>query len=448
MSIFSALSIGVAGLQAQDNKIGIISDNIANVNTTGYKEGVTDFQSLLGGSVMSFKQMNTSQSNITGTSSSTDLAISGIGFFPVSQNTPSAGDILFTRAGSFTQDANGNLINGAGYYLQGWLLDINSALPPALSTISVDPSVAIPSLQTVNLQQLAQTPVATTAVSIKANLTASQAASAPAATYDPTISAMNMASGAVAPHFETPVTIIDNLGTAYTCEVGFLKTATNTWAIELFVQPASDVTAADGQVAFGTLTFNGDGSLATISPSLSQPVAITWTDPLVADSSISFNWGTAGPPFGTPNVIVFGKTDGMSQFDEAYLITDTQQNGIQPGNLINISVNSEGYVTGTFDNGTMQTFYKIPLVAFRAPDQLQNIAGNAFAQTSEAGTASFFQPGQSGLSTIQSDALESSNVDLASQLTSMIIAQNAYRSNAKLISTTDSMLQTLNQMLT
>src|SRR4051812_19458828 len=142
MSLYGALYAGVAGLQAQSNKLGIISDNIANVNTVGYKEGLSEFETLVttagnatayspGGVLGANRQLVDTQGLLQTTSSPTDIALSGAGLFVVNQNAAGDGQVLYTRAGSFTQDAQGNFTNAAGFFLQAWPLDSNGLLPGA-----------------------------------------------------------------------------------------------------------------------------------------------------------------------------------------------------------------------------------------------------------------------------------------------------------------------------
>ena len=142
MSLYGALYAGVAGLQAQSNKLGIISDNIANVNTTGYKEGSATFETLVttsnnatayspGGVLSGNQQLVSTQGLLQTTSSPTDIAITGSGLFVVNQAPDDSGQVLYTRSGSFTQDANGNFVNTSGYFLQAWPLDSSGQLPGA-----------------------------------------------------------------------------------------------------------------------------------------------------------------------------------------------------------------------------------------------------------------------------------------------------------------------------
>ncbi|MBV8938589.1 MAG: flagellar hook-basal body complex protein [Alphaproteobacteria bacterium] len=186
MSLYGALFASVAGLGSQSNKIGIISDNISNVNTVGYKGGQSEFETLVTnsgivsayspGGVLSLTRQNvTQQGLIQGTSSATDVAISGAGFFVVNTKADGSGSELYTRAGSFTQDSLGNFVNSSGLFLQGWPLDRSGQLPGAPGNTDTNSSTNLSSLQSVNVQQATGNAASTTKVTLSANLQASQA---------------------------------------------------------------------------------------------------------------------------------------------------------------------------------------------------------------------------------------------------------------------------------
>ncbi len=459
MGIFSALGVGVSGLQSQANKLNVISDNIANINTVGYKQTVANFRSLVayntafayspGGVVGNNRQLNNAQGEMINTASATDIGIIGAGFFPVSDQT-TAGNILYTRAGSFNSDENGNFKNGAGYYLQGWALDTTGALAAGLTASNVDAATAVAGLTTVNVQDLTQGATPTTSVFMQANLKAGELPWAGPPAYDATLDTANMAEGVITPHFNRAFDIIDSAGTGHSCNINFLKTASDTWSVEIVINPATDVASGNGQVAYGTVSFNGNGTLAAVSASLTQAIAIDWQSypsPITGDpditpaaSSITFTWGTAGIP-------TVGLADGLSQLDTVYHVTKLQQDGLRAGDLTGVVITNDGYVTASYSNGTVRNFYKIPLANFAEPNDLQSISGNVYAQSLKTGDPTFSQSADGSGGRILSGALESSNVDLATQLTDMIIAQRAYQSNTKVISTTDGMIQSLTQML-
>ncbi|MFN7452711.1 MAG: flagellar hook-basal body complex protein [Alphaproteobacteria bacterium] len=257
----------------------------------------------------------------------------------------------------------------------------------------------------------------------------------------------NMASGDITAQFSRNVRIYDSLGTGHDIRLSFIKTAVNTWAAELHVLPASDINTSlvNGQVATGTITFNGDGSLLSVSTSLTGPIPINWTNG-AAQSTIDLNLGTAGPIFGTPGAGIIGLTDGMSQFDSAYNVRFANQNGAPVGQLVSVSIDEEGFVIGSYSNGETQELYKLPIADFTNFDGLNPITGNVFSETRESGEANLREAGTNGTGMVVAGALEQSNVDLAEQLTDMIVAQRAYQANTRVISTTDQLLDALNQL--
>ncbi len=266
--------------------------------------------------------------------------------------------------------------------------------------------------------------------------------------YDPANSAKNMASGAIPPQFSRPVTVYDALGTAHNLNVGFLKTSSNAWAVEVYAQPASDVNSAlpNGQIASGTLLFNGDGSLRSISQSLLGALNVNWTNGSAA-TAITYNWGTAGQPFGTPNAAAIGKTDGMSQFDSGYNVSFVNQNGAPVGQLTGIAIDANGFISASYSNGETSKLYKIPLASFTDPNSLTSASGNAYQQSNGSGGVNLKEAGTSGVGSFAAGSLELSNVELASQLTDMIVAQRAYQANTKVIQTADTLLDSLDQLI-
>lgn len=259
------------------------------------------------------------------------------------------------------------------------------------------------------------------------------------AAYDPASVFLNMASGSVSPQFSQAVTVYDSTGAAHTLTVGFLKTGINTWAVELYVPPADLTASIDGQIASGTVTFNGDGTLNSVSASLTGALTANWSTTGAVPGAITFNFGTAGP-------LLTGLADGLSQFDSGYIIGPTTQDGYPAGNLVSAEIDESGNIVGIFNTGQNLALYRIPLAQFISADHLQAVSGNAFIETVRSGAATIAQAGTGGLGFIKSSRLEQSTTDLASQLTELIVAQRAYQSNTKLVSTSDDMLQTLTEI--
>ncbi len=259
--------------------------------------------------------------------------------------------------------------------------------------------------------------------------------------YDPTDATKNMASGSIAAQFSRPMRVFDSLGSGHDINIGFIKTGINTWAAEVYAIDDTEVSSAlgNGLLAYGSIFFNGDGSLLSLDSTLINDITVTWTNQAI-DSIISVDWGTAG-------VVGTGDTDGLSQFDSAYKVNFARQNGAPVGELTGVAVDEDGIITVSYSNGETQDLFKIPIGDFSNPDELEAVSGNVYLQTSASGDVNLVEAGSSGVGKIASSSLETSNVELATQLTDMIVAQRAYQANTKVITTADSLLEQLNNVL-
>ncbi|MGI9510001.1 MAG: flagellar hook protein FlgE [Geminicoccaceae bacterium] len=442
MSLFGALFSGVSGLTAQSQSMSMISDNISNVSTTAYKGAVADFSSLVtttanvttfspGGVSSNTNYEISRQGLIEPSTSPTDVAIVGDGFFVVSDLTDGTGDQLYTRAGSFKTDFLGNLRNSSGYYLQGWQLDNN------------DEIIDVNEVQTVNVRLVNGTATATSRVEMGANLDATQPpyTAAYAAGNMAEFEATDGASG-IQPHFSRNVQVFDPLGKPHNVFVAFLKDpATSTWNVEVYADPAEvEVgTHANGLLAAGQITFNGDGALATntiapLTPTTTPgaPVGIDWLDSAGAsDGLMEFDFGT------------IGETGGLSQFASNFNVVYVTQNGAEVGQLNGVSINDEGFVIASFSNGEQQKLYKLPISNFFNPLALNPRSGNVYSETVASGTFNLREAGIGGAGNISPSSLEAANVDIADEFTKMIVTQRAYSANARIITTTDEMLDEL-----
>lgn len=257
----------------------------------------------------------------------------------------------------------------------------------------------------------------------------------------------NMASGDIEPQFSRSIRVYDALGTPHDLRMGVIKIADNQWAMEIYAVPEDDIstTLVDGQIATGTIIFNGDGTLRSISSGLSNTLTINWTNGSVA-SAIDFNWGTAGQPIGTPNTDEIGGTDGLSQFAASFNVSFVNQNGAGVGELIGVTIDEDGIVSASFSNGETQDLFKIPLADFSNPNGLEALSGNVYIQTRKSGEVNLREAGTNGTGSVVSGSLESSNVQLDKQLTDMIVAQRAYQSNTRSITTADELLEELNRL--
>ena len=321
--------------------------------------------------------------------------------------------------------------NSAGFYLQGWALDSDEQV------------INVNQLDTVNVRVINGIAAATTNVELGANLDAGQAAFAGAyAAGDMADYQASAGATGVQPHLVRAVQVYDPLGGAHNLQLAFLKDPTaNVWNVEIYAD-AAEVEAGDhpdGLLGSGTVTFNGDGTLATadITPNypaaiLGAPIGINWLDSDGQDdSAITFDLGTAD------------NADGLSQFASDYNIAFVQQNGAEVGELSGVSMDPEGYVIATFTNGATHRIYKLPLATFANPLALDPRTGNVFAQTAASGEFNLRDAGSGGAGSVVPSALEAANVDLADEFTKMIVTQRAYSANARIITTADEMLDEL-----
>jgi flagellar hook protein FlgE len=432
MSIYTALRAGVSGLTANSSALAVISDNIANVNTVGYKRGSVDFSALVnaqnsnttynaGGVLPLTRQQISLQGSLEQSRSATDLAISGDGFFIVSPNNQqlsNGGSVLFTRAGSFTIDADGYMVNAQGLFLQGW---------PVASDGSVTTSpTSLSAIEAVNISGVGGLAEPTRNVGINANLNSDQASYV----APPAYAAGNMATGTVTPHFESSLEVFDSLGAPRTIAFGFLKTGPNTWQVEAYARPNTNITGggvSGGLLASGTLTFNTDGTVAGTTGTIGAAFNIPWAT-------------TTGAQ--TQNVTLDLET-GMTQFAKSFGVTSVTADGVPPGDLVGLVLEGDGMLTAQFSNGRARALYQIPLATFLNPNGLSADQGGAFRTTLESGLYNINASNAGGAGRIVSGALEASNVDLAAEFTNLITTQRAYSASSKIITTADEMLEEL-----
>ncbi|GAA4001014.1 flagellar hook protein FlgE [Sphingomonas humi] len=430
MSLYSALYAGASGLGAQSTAMAGVADNITNINTIGYKGVSTEFRTLVtsggmksaysaGGVAASPQALISKQGLLQASSSQTDLAIDGAGFFVVRSGTGAGSDVAFTRAGAFKPDVQGFLRNTSGYYLQGWRLDTSGNYT----------DTGLGSLEPVRLSDLTGSASATTKLQLRANLQSD------AAVLTGPYAAGDMAAGTATPQFQRSFDVYDAQGSAHRISMGFVKTAANEWQAEIFAVPAADVTAAGGVLASGTVKFNPDGSLdlAGSTAALFADLTPTWTNGAGAQP-IDLQFGSDG------------KLDGLIQFSGPSAVISSSVDGGLLGNLASIEVDEKGVVSAIFDDGTARKVFQLPVATFLNPDGLTRLNGNAFGLSSASGSVAINQPGALGAGMISSSSLEGSNVDLAQEFTNMIRFQRAYSASSKIITTVDDMLQELSNL--
>ncbi len=398
-------AIALSGLNAASADLGVTANNVANVNTTGFKMSRAQFSEVFavgtqsvsssasgsGVRLSSIAQQFT-QGNIDFTDNALDLAIGGEGFFVVSDN----GARSYTRAGAFGIDNQGNVVNSQGARLQAYPYAgnglFNTGTPQDLQlTIGANP------------------PQATTRASFGINLPAS--APVPAnPVFDPTDpSSFN---------HTTSVTVYDSLGAAHTATVYFIKDAApNTWNTQIEID-GSTVTGA------APVVFNPDGSLLSPAGGLMPLGAFTpstGADPI----TLSLDFASA------------------TQFGENFGVNSLSQDGFTTGRLTGVSVDSDGVVFARFTNGQSTSLGKLALANFVNPQGLQQLGDTTWGESFQSGDALLGEAGTASFGNIQSGALEASNVDLTAQLVQMITAQRNFQANAQMISTADTITQTV-----
>ncbi|KQY87926.1 MULTISPECIES: flagellar hook protein FlgE [unclassified Brevundimonas] len=479
MSINSALLAGVSGLTANSAALAAISQNIANVNTVGYKRTAGEFQTVINsqsqgagysaGGVMASARHYTSQAGqLQRTTSATDLGIAGQGFFVVTEKPEDlqvTDSRLFTRAGAFTVDNLGYLKNTAGLYLQGWPVD-------AEGNIATDPS-DLNRLRTVNVGSVGGTAEATTRIQLNANIKSSQLVSAEAAdasavpvganAYDPTTNSMAMwdpeTGAGVKPDFELTIPVSDSKGGQRTIAIAFLKsTVPNQWYSEIRAIPASDVVTGagltSGQLKTGLVAFTQDGRLdvdamaalgaQALFPDPASASLTFGSSDTAAPGAGAFNWA---PGLGIDNqTLAFdlsASAGGLTQYDSASVVQAVLTNGTAFGNLSEVKIDDSGFVTAIFDNGVTRQIAQIALATFPSPDSLSQTSGNAYRVSQGSGTYNLKAAGTGGAGLIGASQLEASTVDLSAEFTGLITTQRAYSASSKIITTADEMLAEL-----
>ncbi len=417
MGLFSALFAGVNGINSNGNVISVIGDNIANVNTIGYKGSRASFEDILAGaesnvglgSRISSITPQFSQGGFESSSNVTDMAIDGAGFFVL--RNASDGSISYSRAGQFNINKDGFLVNADGLRVRGFQTDANNVV-----TSSVDDIL---------ISQTPVSPNATTAITIKMNLDSNEVAPAAFSTSNPTGTS----------NFSAGVTVFDSLGNSHLATIYFRKDSANSWQWFTLVD-GGDITGGTAGVNFqtanGTLTFGTDGSLTTPVTTVSDFDFVGATQ----NQSITFDFGSDTSSGGTG-------LDGVTQFGSASAISNITQDGFSSGTLKSITVGSDGVISGNYTNGTTQTIAQMVLAGFNNVNALSRSGSNNYIETLDSGSPVLSAPGGSGKGTIISSTLEQSNVDLANELIKMVIIQRGFQANTRTISTVNDMLAQL-----
>lgn len=425
MSISSALQTGVSGLQANSRAVGNISENIANANTVGYKRGfaqmvTTTSSGSSGSGVLSVSAVGQLDMETAGglisTTSATDLAIGGNGFFVVSlnPNETAQSNYMLTRAGSFLPDENGDLKNSAGFFLAGYRYNLDGDLG------SVDRST-FAQMETVNLGNISVSADGTSEMSTFGNLPSQD-------------------TGAAVPGapFASSSEVFTSLGASQRIGFSWQPTAsTNTWELSLSDQngaPLGSVTMDfndSGPLAGSPLSYSGVTSTAV------APAAFSF-DAATGTASVTLNNGV------TPQVVEIelgapGTFTGVTQFAGDFSLS-FERNGTSVGQLVRTEINQEGTLFGVFDNGLRTAIFDIPVATVANPNGLVERKGNAYSLSGESGAFFAHRANTSNVGAVNAQALEGSNVDIAQEMTDLIKAQRAFSTNARIITTVDDMM--------
>ncbi|MDQ2650659.1 MAG: flagellar hook protein FlgE [Actinomycetota bacterium] len=397
---------GVSGLRSHQTMVDVIGNNIANVNTAGFKSSSVVFQDLLsqvltGAGVPTATAGGTNpaqvglgvkiagiSTNFTGgasqlTGSATDLSIQGDGFFVVRQGA----ETLYTRAGALAFDATGRLTSADGSIVQGWIADATGAI----NTNAASVDLSMPLGQTL-------APSATTSMALGGNLDA---------------------SSPIGQAVVTAIKVYDQLGTPISVSASFTRTAANTWDF------AVDTNGDGTFEAAGSLAFDGStGALLSPNPSITM---------------LSGNFpGGITVDLGAP-----GSANALTQFAGETSVAAISQDGYDLGSLQSFAIGQDGIVTGVFSNGRNRPLGRIALGSFTNPMGLEKAGGSLFRPTVNSGLANIGVAGAGGRGTLLGSTLEMSNVDLAREFTNLIIAQRGFQANSRVITASDELLQDL-----
>jgi flagellar hook protein FlgE len=429
VALTGALFSGVSGVNSNGNALNVIGDNIANINTTGFKAARSVFFDLLSadvggskvgrGSRFAAAQRLFTQGGVETTNSPTDLAIQGQGFFVVRDNL---GSNFFTRAGQFTLDKDGLLSDPQGLKVQGFKLDTNGNQVTGLTDINI------------NNRRLVE-PTPTAEIDIAVNLDASAAAPTPtlpgpdaAGTHD------TPNDWFAAGNFSTVITTYDSLGTPHDLTFLFRKTATaNEWDYRVLANSGEITAGTAGELqqvnpAGGKVAFNADGSLDLTAPtntSVGNIGAVAWAD------------GAQSQTITAANLHFVGST----QFSLPSSVTTLTQDGNQSGTVTGIKIGSDGVVTGLFSSGRSVPLYSIAMADFASPEGLTHIGNTLYSESTASGAVIYGSPGAGSFGTVLSGSLELSTVDLATEFVKMVTTQRGFQASSRTITVTDTLLE-------
>lgn len=410
--------IALSGLNAASTDLEVTGNNIANAATNGFKQSRTEFADVFANAIqdtssnaagqgvrVSRVAQQFGQGTIDFTSNNLDLAISGQGFFVL--EAPD-GSQTFTRAGAYSVDRDGYVVNHANDKLQIFEAQIGLNNTPTFNTGV---------LRDLQLPTTPSAPSASTTLSAAVNLNSSQVT--PTATFNPANPASYNSS--------TSTTVYDSLGNAHTTTVYYRKTAANTWDQHLYIDGNSVPPAGQPSGTPFSLGFDSSGALTTI-----DTVATT------SATTAAYNPGN-----GAADITLNLDMGGTTQYGSAFAVNNLTQDGYTSGRLSGVDIDAEGVVFARYTNGQSSALGKVAMAKFNNQQSLRQVGDTNWVESFASGTPQFGEAGTSSFGQIQSGALEASNVDIAAQLVNLITAQRAFQANAEVISTADAVTQTV-----
>ena len=427
--MFTAFSTALSTLDANTTAIDVVSNNLANLNTTGYKASVVSFQDLVTESIGAglgatqvgfgtgtpFTVREFSQGSTPATTGLLDGAVQGDGFFII-KDTQGATD--FTRAGNFKVDNSNYLTTQAGQRVQGWVQNDNGVVDT--NQPIGDIPVPVGTLQA---------PIASKAFSLGLNLNAAAV------------------TGQITGTFSTPINVVDSLGNTHTLTLTFTKEApaaannnsNTTWDYNVTI-PDADVTAAQtAPLATGTLVFDANGNLT--SPASTTP-DVKFTIPTLADGAVIGDQ-TATPPTNDMTWHLYDVTGSpdITQYNALSAPSTTTVDGSPAASLTNVALTDGGKIVASYSNGTQVTVAQLALASVPNPQSLIAVGNNAFQASAVTALPSIGLPETGGRGKVLGGALESSTVDIAKEFTNLIVFQRAYQVNTRVVTTVDQISQ-------
>jgi flagellar hook protein FlgE len=407
MSITNSLYIGISGLMAHGDAISVVGDNIANASTVGYKRNRASFSDLLGGELgaqrmgggvrLGATQTMYDQGAITQTGNNMDLAISGGGMFVVKGNHGGHTGQYYTRDGRFQMDNKGFMVDQHGMRLQGYTIAPDGTRGTSIGDLALGAKMS--------------PPVPTSKSGMNLNLDSN--AVTPALPFDP-------ANPNATSNYATSQTVFDSLGNSHHVDMYFRNNGAGGWEYHAMVDGGELQGGTAGtptEIGTGTMTFDATGKLTAQTGSLTA----------------SFVNATAGQAIAMD-------FDGTTSVAAANGINSIDTDGHSAGNLIDVSIGDDGKITGVFDNGDKIAIAQVALANFASEEGLERVGDGMMAASTASGQPLIDVAGTGSRGSLVSGALEASNVDLGTELVTLIAYQRAFQANAKTVTTADEML--------